>query len=223
MVQCQCKTRSGKGPQCKNGAITGTSCCHVHKGLPCCGVHNEQIPPKIKTPPKMQIVEKKPIAKKIPIAKKSPIAKKIQTNESAKDEIAKLKDEIAKLKEIKNKLALLEKIHHDTYGTFMPYIGIKLYLLEMDESDKYTAEDVKDVNLTKLFDESQIFEAESTLKAIYNYIGESKTDTEIAKLIEKYSKDGILWWLFQMVYHKKINPEHVMQKDPTFYDFIFIG
>lgn len=125
--------------------------------------------------------------------------------------------------EVDKKLNSLEKIPHGTYPSFMRYIGTKMYLSEMTNSDRYTPDDVRDVNVKAIFDLDHIVEAEGTMKAIYDYLETPKTDEEIAKIVDRYSKDNILWWMFQTIYKKRVNPKHVMNRDENFYDFTFIG
>lgn len=118
--------------------------------------------------------------------------------------------------QVELKMRELSTYPHDTYQSYMRWIGTKLYIDQM-KGDRYSAMDVRDASVADIFNGDHVFDAEDTLKAIYQELGTLKSNSEIERLVEKYRSGGDLALMFHILYKKWIDPDHqIIRNDQVF-------
>jgi len=125
--------------------------------------------------------------------------------------------------EITFKINLLENIYekknknsnsNNKFFNFLNYVNAKIYLDDALKNNRYTFEDIKEINIEKdMFKDEIVINLEVFLTYLYNNIlNLHKDENFILETISKYPGYGI--FLIQRIYKKYINSSFVPEKVP---------
>jgi hypothetical protein len=107
--------------------------------------------------------------------------------------------------------------NENDFYTFLNYVNADIYLSDILDNDRYTTEDVKDINIQKDFFKNDIvLNINVFLQYLYkNILKVEKDDDFLENIINKYTGAYIL--LLERIYKKYINDDFEVIKEPDSY------
>jgi len=106
----------------------------------------------------------------------------------------------------------------------MRYLSQYTYIREMykNKGDRYTTQDIMEYKIDREFNKECVFEKKSLLKFFYSLYNKDVNKKQIKETLAKYECERDYNFLFQRLYKKYINEDHVLNYKSEDYSDILI-